>query len=410
MLKRFLKALGRSDPQPQQEGPTSGEALLDALREPLASRLRDSEQSPDHALADLLVAMAESDIPDDATAESRRLYGRSLLPLLLDNDARPPGLQLRDEDLDPARALLRSFFFREGDMQEKASTLLKFIEKRFAAEHFGQAEILLELFDSEPATRRHNELNLFYESMLVRTNGTRRSPPGPDTLRDWQQMAERGAPLPELLRFLHQQAGIRFHIRRRNPDETRAWNEALPDRIEHHARSTFLERVPPARWRPAPDSLDDIRTLLENACGPDDFQRQVEHLTRSAYFISRTVGRTGFEPLLVRYVSWIRETFTSPAIAVLPSLHLSALDENLLFGDIVRSIVAERLSSTTRPERKCSPDNIPGALTATRNAIADLAIDVLPEGDYDLAGLVLDHAIGYTRQADTRHVRLHRLL
>lgn len=416
MLKRFLKALGRS-PSPgggeERNTRTYGERLLDVLLARVAERAESHEGQAELLIADLLVEQEEDSLPDGASRDARRLYGRSLLPLLLDNDALPPALQLEPRDLDAPRALLRSFFFEQGDMQEQASHLLKFIEQRFAGEQFGQAAILLELFDSESSTQRHNELNLFYEAMLVRLNGRRSRPFGAEARRRWSAMQESAgeSDVGAVLTFLEEQAGVRFHVRHRDPDECARWSAALPEALDERGRRTLLERIPPARWRRAPRSSEDLQEMLESALDDRALRAHVADLTRVAYFVARTVGRTGFESVLTRYVRWVAQTFpAADAQTVLPGIHLGTLNEDMLFSEVIDGAASGLMAARASGSLALGPDAVEQAVAAATRSLLALTPADLPEGEYDLGALILDHLVGFAPVAELPLTRMRRLL
>lgn len=416
MLKRFLRALGRSTPAEGDScARTAGEALLDELAVQVTERAPSHEGNAELLLADLLVEREEAGVPAEASRDARRLYGRSLLPLLLDNDALPPALQLQPSELEAPRALLRSFFFEQGDMQEQASHLLKFIEQRFASEQFGQAAILLELFDSEPSTQRHNELNLFYEAMLVRLNGRRTRPFGPEARRRWSSIQESQAPSPDtlgmVLDFMEEHAGIRFHLRFRDRDECARWQTALPESMDDRGRRALLERVPPARWRPAPRAPSALKEVVADTTDTQALRRHVADLTRVAYFVARTVGRTGFEEVLTRYIRWVQQTFPAAnALTVLPGIHLGTLNEDRLFSEVIDGSADALIATGNLTNLPRGEDALRAAITGATRGLLALNPGDLPEGEYDLGALVLDHLVGFTPVAELPMTRMRRLL
>ncbi len=148
------------------------------------------EESPDHDPMAVLVAHVMSADTREcknaaACLDSEPLLkaGRAYFALLAENDRLPPGEQITEEELALPRSLLLDFFLGRADIQHRAQEVLGLIERKFSERAFQQATILLQLFETDQATRIQNERKLFYEDMIQRLGVRRRHPLSPDETR-----------------------------------------------------------------------------------------------------------------------------------------------------------------------------------------------------------------------------------
>lgn len=164
----------------QVRQPTYFEAMLDRLVDPTREYMRqNSAQDP---LAVLIAHILREDNTQRndlaATLANEPLLraGRAYLGLLLENDRLPRGEQLTLEELTLPRGLLVDFFGGSVDIQTRAQEVLSLVERKFSQRAFKQATILLQLFETDQATRMQNERKLFYEDMIQRLGIRRRHP------------------------------------------------------------------------------------------------------------------------------------------------------------------------------------------------------------------------------------------
>jgi len=190
----------------QARQPTYFETLLTRLREPVGAYI---EAHPELDAFNVLVAhiltvdgRSEGTI-DDLLKDDRFLKaGRAYTALLLENDRLPRGEQLTLEELTLPEALLLDFFKGNEDIQGRAQEVLGLIERKFSQRAFQQANILLQLFETDQATRLQNERKLFYEDMIQRLGIRRRQPlPAPEVVKVREHFTGVRAELEEIHAF-----------------------------------------------------------------------------------------------------------------------------------------------------------------------------------------------------------------
>lgn len=164
----------------QARQPTYFETLLTRLREPVDSYLK---AHPQFDAFNVLIAQiltidgrTEGDLDTLLLDERFLKAGRAYTALLLENDRLPRGEQLTLEELTLPEALLLDFFKGDSDIQSRAQEVLGLIERKFSQRAFQQANILLQLFETDQSTRLQNERKLFYEDMIQRLGIRRRQP------------------------------------------------------------------------------------------------------------------------------------------------------------------------------------------------------------------------------------------
>lgn len=164
----------------QDREPTYLEQKLDALLTEVETFCKDDDiEDPLAALvAHILVEDSdECGSAQDVLASDPLLKaGRAYFSLLTENDKLPPGEQLSAHELILPRALLLDFFLGRSNIQQRAQEVLALIERKFSERAFQQATILLQLFETDQATRIQNERKLFYEDMIQRLGVRRRQP------------------------------------------------------------------------------------------------------------------------------------------------------------------------------------------------------------------------------------------
>ena len=414
MLGRFLRSLGiraedRTDPVTTRTRET-----LERCQDGAVARLHDGVDATTALALAWLDAEAElgADPYARANEEERSLFARAWLSLVLDNERLPPGLQLSDAEMASPRKLLASFFFGSPTIQAEAQEVLRFIEARFASGRYAQAGLLLQLFETDAATQRNNERNLAHEEIALALTSNRTGAVTADMRAEFNLVASQAiASGPEGLRLLAAwyaaRCDVRFHVDAHDVDALAQWGEALVD-VDDEAREHLLELVPPWCWRPL-DWLDgDVDTLMFGHAARIGIDEAIRKLTRSMYFIVLMPGRTGFEPLIVEWARWGQRVFDDPITRVMPDLHRRTvvLEQRLSAAmDAVADtwLTRHELHDTIRAEA------VTAACGAVLERLTSVDPSMVPEGDYDLGGLVLDELLGFRPRRVTDSLRLHRL-
>ena len=410
MLKRLLRSLGMTSQLSAAEVVPAASPLWQACRARWPSY--DEEKDPQRrfhlCLAHEVLELDTSSPPSEGSLPA---VGRACAQLLVDNDRLPPVMQLRREDLDGPLRLLRAFYQGHDNVQEEAKGLLHDVEDRFDKHAFGQARLLLNLFDTEPRIRRQNEINLFYESMVLRHLGSRKrkaDTPAKDKLQQaWQSAAAEGLRgLPGVLFRLEQDFGVHFHLRGRDQDEAKAWEAATGLTLQS---TPLLRELCDKKWRPALSQKDpaSLETRLREHVGSLTLQDACASLTRNHFFLARTSGRIGLEPVLYHYMRWLEEHYEGSPIQVLPGINFGVLRTE----ERLDHIIADLCDLHLRPKEGATSPSV-SLDEAVRDLFTQIVagpIEEVPEGCYDLGGMVFERMMGYAPAMPVATLRQHRL-
>ena len=417
MLRRFLRSIGKGGATDEGDSVTYAEELLATARELVGDgKHADSDEPLPRILDAVLAIEAQEGMPDhkDVAVERRRQFTRSYLQLLLDNDALAPHLQLDAGELKKPRGLLQGFFLGTTDVQREAQTVLRFIERKFSEGYFAQAALLLQLFDTEPSTRRNNERNLFYERMILRFMSKReRAVPANvlQAIEKTQKAFESGDP-ESLARYLKalDDADIRFHIRTRRPNDEGAWREALDFAEGSSALDNAVRIVTPPRWRELMAFDGSLEDAFAAHWKETSIRAHVTRLIEAIYFIVLATGRTGFEPLILRFLDWLDETFDCTSTRLLPDIHRKSTLQNYGINESIDVAYQTHLSEPSSEHLgHFEKEAITKAIQAVNADLITLNASETPAGDYDYAGLVLDQLLGVGFERLSDRLRIHRL-
>lgn len=413
MIRRWLRSL-RMGTEPVPRASTL-EGLLDDVRPRWAERIaRNPGVSPISTLA-LLVLDADVAAGGRAPVGSSRQveeFARAWLTVLLDNDRLPPPMQLSAEELRRPRALLEAFFFSPSAVPHEAQALLRFVEGKFSAGQFSQVELLLQLFETDANTRRNNERNLFYEQMIARLMGRRQRPVAPDEA--WNGLSADAALSPnehlvQSTSWLAQHAGVRLHLLDRPATDVEAWAAAAAP-LPPDLRAATLRVVPGWRWRPVhivpANELTDI--AYDHVVGVS-VAEHTQRLISSAYFVVLATGATGHEPLIARTVQWMSSRFDTVGTRVLPELHRRCSVEEESLSAALRQVFDSMLAAggtTLEPE----PAAAQRAINRCSELFRELDPGSIPEGDYNLGGIMMDLLLGFEHERASEALRLHRIV
>lgn len=411
MFKRLIRSLGRT-PNVGVREPTFGEILLTNLFEAARGRINEviSKQVLSH-IVQILVSL-EIQNADILNEEDREKFGRAFLDLLLDNERLPPKLQLSKEEFHHPRDLLAGFFLGTVDVQSEAQVVLHFIERKFEDGRFAEAEVLLRIFDTDPANQRSNERNLFYEKMILRFTSNRGRMLSSARLDSWRRVGADALTrstegLVVLTRWLAQESEIRLHLQARNPIELSHWEEALSE-LDHTDRLAIISQLPPSRWRELSEHAND--SVIEAAMrhiSELTFEAHVDELIRGVYFVILATGRTGHENLILRVLRWLEKNFDGDTYRVLPDLHRMSTVEGRGIGEALEIVRASYLTGAKIGQY--SKEEISEAILLVQNDLIELDIDKVPRGDYDLGALIYDKLIQFDYGSIEDAFRLHRL-
>lgn len=415
MFRRFLRSLGGQDADAVPPSSYVDDVLATSATHIAASAEGTIEGDALHFIGDLFTRSEATRGWDEITLEgsAREQFLRTYAGMLLENDRLPPTLQLTPDEFRMPRRLLHAFFGGSSAVQREAQAVLHFVEERFSAGRHGQARLLLQLFDTDAATRRNNERNLFWEEMLLRFTSTRTASVPDDVWADYQRAAaetltaqEEG--IRDVAAWLRHNAGIRLHLFGRDWIDQDAWAAAMEPAPEA-TRHAMSEVIPAWRWRPVDSTIGPIGDALDAHVGERGFQPFVRTLTQSAYFVTLAPGATGLEEFLFRYITWLDEHFDCSAIRVLPDLHRQTTIEEVGLPDALDAIHASYLRTSNFGSGVFSEEAIRDALAEVQRSLQSAAVRAVPEGDYNLGGLVMGVLVGFPYEDIAQALRVHRL-
>lgn len=399
MLRRLLSARGANSGSDNTVGATYAEGMLDRVLARLADEPADAEAMLDPlvAVGDVLCRLEVEDGKTPAPdSPDRAQFVRTYTKLLLDNDRQPRSLQLTADELALPRGLLQSFFTRGATMQLDATKVLRFIEQRFSSGRFGQARLLLQLFETDLQTRRNNERNLFFEEMVLRLLSVRsapaKTPDDPDATLG-RTLRENGIILNTL-----------------GPDRERVdgWRNGLSDALEDIQLDVLLRFVPGQRWRPywmGDEPVAAVRTQL----GELDLRDFVRELTLRIYFVTLYPGATGYEYLVVQFMEWMGERFQMVPTRILPRLHRESTLGQMGIRESLSRLLDELFANPKIDLDPPDDGELTAAFEATEDMLADVDVSDIPAAEYDLGGMIAYQLFGFDPGSAAALLRLNRL-
>ena len=355
--------------------------------------------------------------------------GRVFLGMLIENDRLPIELQLGLAELMLSRDLLLGQHLGAADLEQKAQQLLRIVERKFSEGQFSQARILLQLFQTDRATRVRNDRNIFYEDMIQRLGIRRRHPVDKALLQTYEDLKLGDEPLRELATWLDHHIFIKLHLFCRRAEEVERWTR-LADRFSYEGGGEMLLRyLPPKRWRPffrpeegsaegaaAPLALslahDDasLEELIARHVHIDTLSSYVIGHMRTCYFVLRAVGDTGLERYLDTFFEWAESELGLNATVFLPELYRRSMGETDLMRSIFNDLYgrymkepSERWLATLTPER------VEQATERAVEALRGYNLNDVPPGNYDLGGFIYDELFGMSYPSPEFAFKLHRL-
>lgn len=410
MLKRLLRTMGVGVASSDAVA-GYGEQLLTRVRSRLANpeRYARGANAFDTAAMALLDEEERDGLPAyrEQDATTRVEFARAWLSLVIENDAMPRPLQLVAEELARPRALLASFYFGVTEVQREAHAVMSQIDDKFRAGNIGQAALLLGLFDTDAATRRSNERNLFYEEMIVSFMGERKRHSSPLVLPPTSTASTFEA-LHELASWTASHTGVHLCVRARSNVEATLWDRTFEE--QRLVVDPTLPDIVGWRWRDlAPLEVTSTAGAVAQHVSQLDAAAHALRSLRAVYFIVLATGRIGVESLIFDFVDWLPRAFDTSPTRLLPDLHRACTidDEPLsaglgLIGDLWLARPVRDLSSVQETALTQACDRV-------YERLASIDYATLPEGCYDLGALVADELLGFRATTATDALRLHRL-
>jgi len=413
MLRRLLKNFGKPAGEPVRRNRL--DAMLEAAREPWLAELPKSTLAPlpllyRHAVRKELAEGASAQGLDETGFDR---FADAWCALLAENARLPESLQIPEASIQMPRNLLLAYFGDQSALAREAQVMLRYVEAQFGAGCYAQVEILLRLFETEAITQRNNERNIFFErcNKKLLSNRPKNAPP---RVEPWQaalsdSLKRPGDGLPAALAALADHAGARFHLLSQDPQQVELWTTAAA-RLSAEQRAEFLQTIPGWRFRPVDDLVaTDLTAHLVRMTLFVGIETHLRQLVMACYFVALATGRTGQEALIAETLRWLRSSVAPEANRILSEINrrCSVNDEGLV--DATNAVLGEFVPVGAL-RSAFSETQIRSACATVHRRLAQVQIAQLPEGEYDLGGIILDELLGFRRADMTDQLKLHRLV
>ncbi len=345
------------------------------------------------------------------------LHGaRILLAVLLDNDRLPEGEQLSVGEVLMAADLWVHLIAQAVDLDDRVQKLARLVEKKFGANYFSQARLLLKLFPANTETRINNDRQLFYEDMILRMGIRRRHEVRDDDIDEMVQALSEpdlddDEGVKEGLEILAARTQMRMHLYTRDPDEVSRWRGLAEIGDDPDCVPYLLEKIPPRRWRQCPVGSERpiSQVVREHLVRPMAREHVINHL-KTCYFILRAVGDTGLESYLDSFFDWSKECCDVDAIVLLPELHRRLTASTELIDALFGEVYAKRYRGPIEDALQGLDDAaLQEAFASAIDLIVSSDVNAAAEGHFNLGGFILDAYLGFEYPDPSFAFKLHRL-
>ena len=343
---------------------------------------------------------------DGADVSAMRAY----LSILIENEHLPAQAQLSEAELTILRELLFCYFSGAENVNEKGAEVLSLIEKKFANGDFSQARILLQIFETNNETRQNNERNLFYEEMIMRLEAVSLKAK-PISAHLAQEVMAENAPDDDVLRGLaavDQNAGMRFCLFLRDPDEVDHWKRALSS-LKPDVQEYLLDYIPVVRWRRLGSLTMPILTQLSQHMTFEMLRRHVQQKLRMCYFILLASGNTGFEWFIFAFSEWSLRCFNVDTREVFPMLHRGGIVDGMCLQEAL-DVVTERFYGPAMNQIAIQPDELNKAYRKALRFIFGTDFSQVSPGHYNFGDFVLDQLVEFKYDDPMFAYRLHAMM
>lgn len=342
--------------------------------------------------------------------------GRVLLNMLINNDRLPLEQQLTVGETLLACDLWVGYMVSAQGLESKAQKLLRLVEEKFAEGSFGQARLLLQLFQTDRATRLNNDRNLFYEDMILRMGIKRKSELSTEANQAiasaWKKARlDDDASLRNALDVMAKQGFIHGQFFTREPANVATWRELVEPCTRPQAVSYFLSHIPPRRWREHGSQPDrPVFELVKEHVARPMIRDYVITQLKVSYFILRAVGDTGLEAYLDGYFDWAMEIFGVDVPRILPQIYQRTMlgyeSTPLIFQALFDQHFKEGVE---RVFADLTEERLQEAFEQTVKVLGECNFSDIAPGNYDIGALVVDHLLNRTYPRPEFAFKLHRL-
>lgn len=342
--------------------------------------------------------------------------GRVLLNMLINNDRLPLEQQLSVGETLLACDLWVGYMVSSQGLEPKAQKLLRLVEEKFAEGSLGQARLLLQLFQTDRATRLNNDRNLFFEDMILRLGIKRKlelsheanqaiASAWKNARLDDDESLRNGLDIMAKRGFIHGQ----FFTR--EPEKLATWRELVEPCTRPQAASYFLSHIPPRRWREHGCQLDrPVFELVKEHVARPMIRDYVITQLKASYFVLRAVGDTGLEHFLDGYFDWAMETFEVDVPRIMPQIHMRTAMGYESIPLIFQALFDQHFKEgVERVFADLTEERLTEAFEHTVKVLGETNFNEIAPGHYDIGALVVDHLLNRTYPRPEFAFKLHRL-
>ena len=411
ILKKFAGEVG----PPDEQGLTLGERMSARLLDQLLAEPPppDEDAGELRRRVDRLLLDLEADILGLQPTILAGRFARLWIDFLLRHDALPAEMHLHPDDLRIPREVIVAFHRGEKHIEPLARRMLNQIDRAFREGRLMLCELLLSLFETEAATRRNNERNIFFDRRTRQISAVRRVHLLSGTVARFRAhvattLAESEGVLP-VLEWLSDHAGVRFCAPLRLEPEVQRWDE-LPEPLRTRLDTAYSGRIPTGRYRHALVADEEwVRAELLRILSERGIRQQLATTVGAIYFVALSAGRCDFDDLLFDADAWVETWSTMRTATLLSEVHRRAHVDRLEVGKAIDDVIAEALRPDVEQDW-VTPELISEALHSLHRRLRDIDLNALPAGTYDLSGVVGDTILAVPHRRLSRALRLHRLI
>ncbi len=340
--------------------------------------------------------------------------GRVFLGVLIENDRLPVDMQMELEDIERARDLLLGYFLGSDEVGQQAQAMLETVEDKFSEGLYSQAEILLELFESDRSTRIENDRNLFYDEMILRFGEHRRHGMQTGESSELQSRIESARTddeaEDELFDWLAESSFLSFNMLARDLDELERWEDVAAHSSRGGVVEDFTSVIPPERWRLPSEFSRSLLELADDYISPEQVEVYILDHVKTCYFVLRAMGDTGLESYLDVFFDWFDEAFGVDGVALMPDLYQEMTSNERLIGDVFGELYAEHLAEDAEAiRRQWTRRDVESGIAHFYETLESAPLDQLRPGHYNLGHFILDDLFGLEYPTSRFAFNMHRL-
>lgn len=345
------------------------------------------------------------------------LHGtRVLLAVLLDNDRLPLPQQLSIDEIIMAANLWMRLVAQDTELNDQVQTLARQVEQKFAAGHFSQARLLLQIFPANGETRINNDRQLFYEEMILRMGIRRRNALPLQAAREIGEAldemgADNDAAILAGLQALESKAQVSLLVYIREQEAVEKWQALAQKSSLPGAEDYVLAKLPPRRWRsPGEGERPIYQELREHIVQPMLRDHVINHL-KACYFILRAVGDTGLEAYLDSFFDWSTSCCDVNAVSFLPEIYNRTLGTTEFINDVFSDIYERHYKKPlVRVLEELDEATLKKSFDKAIDQIAQCDLGELAPGQFNVGGFVLDAYLGFEYSEPDFGFKIHRLV